>query len=350
MTGLRERCEQVLEGSWTVGERDGVPFATRARVSGIGTHVLRRSGGVISTRRGLVQSWRRCSARCVQTGSSDTIFWEHPVSGPRALYYNVIHHDDAMTATIEPPALAFAWRLAVGGWRLALEPRIVAHHAAIAAERDLEGDGLWWILQSDESGLDALAQFDPIWGHRAQGLPGFVELVRRNREREFRIEAVRADGDPVVCEVLTNVIHGHHARGRRPGHQAAPVHEGAWNTVLGIIANLGFDVVMLWCGFLAIHSDPVPGFPVVIIAYIIGALGGSIPLPAAASTIGGMAGMVIVYGVARDDALAAVLLHQAIGLLVPLIGGAIAYTILRRRLGPIRPSAAKDPVDPGLST
>lgn len=27
MTGLRERCEQVLEGSWTVGERDGVPFA-----------------------------------------------------------------------------------------------------------------------------------------------------------------------------------------------------------------------------------------------------------------------------------------------------------------------------------
>ena len=45
-------------------------------------------------------------------------------------------------------------------------------------------------------------------GDRAQGLPGFVELVRRNREREFRIDAVRADGDPVVCEVLTNVLHG----------------------------------------------------------------------------------------------------------------------------------------------
>ncbi len=65
-----------------------------------------------------------------------------------------------------------------------------------------------WILQPDESGLDASPQFDPIWGHRAQGLPDFVELVRRNREREFRIEAVRADGDPVVCEVMTNVIHG----------------------------------------------------------------------------------------------------------------------------------------------
>jgi len=111
-----------------------------------------------------------------------------------------------MTATIEPPALAFAWGVAVGD--PAREPRILAHHAAISAERDLEGDGLLWILQPDESGLDASPQFDPIWRDRAQGLPGFVELVRRNRERGFRIDAVLADGDPVVCEVLTNVIHG----------------------------------------------------------------------------------------------------------------------------------------------
>jgi hypothetical protein len=111
-----------------------------------------------------------------------------------------------MTATIQPPVLAFAWSVAVGD--PALEPRIVAHHAAITAERDLEGDGLLWILQPDESGLDASPQFDPIWRHRAQGLPGFVELVRRNREREFQIDRVRADGDPVVCEVMTNVLHG----------------------------------------------------------------------------------------------------------------------------------------------
>src|SRR5262249_56000525 len=76
------------------------------------------------------------------------------------------------------------------------------------AERGLEGAGLLWLLQPDESGLDASPQFGPVWGWRAQGLPGFVDLVQRNREREFRIEAVRADGDPVVCEVLTNVIHG----------------------------------------------------------------------------------------------------------------------------------------------
>lgn len=112
-------------------------------------------------------------------------------------------------------------------------------------------------------------------------------------------------------------------------------HRGSWSAVAGVVGYLGFDVVVPWTAFLAIHADPVPGFAVVIMAYIIGALGGSIPLPASAGTIGGIAGMLILYGVAHNPAIAAVLLHQAIGLLVPLIGGTIGYAILRRRFGPI---------------
>ncbi len=118
----------------------------------------------------------------------------------------------------------------------------------------------------------------------------------------------------------------------------------AWTTRLGVVSYLVFDVLVLWCAFLAVNAHPVPGFSTVIMAYIIGALGGSLPLPAAAGTIGGMAGMLILYGVAGHAALAAVLLHQAIGLLVPLTGGAIAYTILRHRFGPIHHDAASDPV------
>jgi len=94
--------------------------------------------------------------------------------------------------------------------------------------------------------------------------------------------------------------------------------------MLGVLAYLGFDVLVLWTAFLAIHAHPVPGFAIVIMAYIIGALGGSIPLPASIGTIGGIAGMLILYGVAHNAAIAAVLLHQAIGLLVPLTGGGIA--------------------------
>ena len=53
--------------------------------------------------------------------------------------------------------------------------------------------------------------------------------------------------------------------------------------------------------------------------------------------------MLIVYGVNANTAVAVVLLRQAIGLLVPLTGGVIAYAIIRHRLGPLRPGHAKGP-------
>jgi len=118
-------------------------------------------------------------------------------------------------------------------------------------------------------------------------------------------------------------------------------HRGAWTPILGAVTYLALEVTVLWLSFRAVHADPVPAFPIVVMAYIIGALGGSIPLPASAGTIGGVAGMLIVYGVAHQAALPAVLLHQAIGLLVPVIGGAIAYAVIRRRLGPMHLGDAK---------
>lgn len=71
-------------------------------------------------------------------------------------------------------------------------------------------------------------------------------------------------------------------------------------------------------------------------AYVIGALGGSIPLPAGIGAVGGIAGMLIVYGVGRNAAIAAVLLYEAVGLIVPLLGGGLAYVFLRREFGPMQ--------------
>jgi uncharacterized membrane protein YbhN (UPF0104 family) len=51
--------------------------------------------------------------------------------------------------------------------------------------------------------------------------------------------------------------------------------------------------------------------------------------------------MLILYGVGANPAIAAVLLHHAIGLLVPLTCGGTAYTVLRRRFGPIRGGAGQ---------
>ncbi len=118
------------------------------------------------------------------------------------------------------------------------------------------------------------------------------------------------------------------------------VHPRSYKAVLGAFVYLVFDLLVLWSAFAAIHAHPAPSFAVVVMAYIIGALGGSIPLPAGIGAIGGMVGVFILYGVEHNSALAAVLLYQAIGLLVPLAGGGIAYVILRRNLGPMsRPQA-----------
>jgi uncharacterized membrane protein YbhN (UPF0104 family) len=106
-------------------------------------------------------------------------------------------------------------------------------------------------------------------------------------------------------------------------------------TLLGAVAYLGFDLLILFLALNAVHAQPAPAFAIVLMAYIIGALGGSIPLPASIGTIGGIAGMLIVYGVHHNPAVAAVLLHQAIGLVVPLAGGTIAYFVIRRELGPV---------------
>ena len=120
-------------------------------------------------------------------------------------------------------------------------------------------------------------------------------------------------------------------------------HGGRRTAVLGAQAYLWFDVLVLFIALVAVHTHPVPTFAVVVIAYIIGALGGSLPLPAGIGTIGGIVGMLIVFGVAHTPAVAGVLVYQAVGLLVPLVGGAIAYLLLRRQIGPIAAREAGAP-------
>jgi Glycosyl hydrolase family 63 C-terminal domain len=134
-----------------------------------------------------------------------TIFWNERLPGPRRFIYNVTSADASMTASIQPPLLAWAWRIAVGDPRG--EPRIAHHHAWLAEHRDLDGDGLLWIVQPDESGLDASPQFDAIWGHRAHGLAAFPLLVRRNRHLGYDLRRIAAAGGPVCCEVTTNVLY-----------------------------------------------------------------------------------------------------------------------------------------------
>jgi uncharacterized membrane protein YbhN (UPF0104 family) len=119
-------------------------------------------------------------------------------------------------------------------------------------------------------------------------------------------------------------------------------HRGTWKPLFGALAYLGFDTLVLYSAFFAVHAQPTPTYGIVVMAYIIGALGGSIPLPANLGAIGGIAGMLIVYGVSHNPAVAAVVVYEAIGLLVPLTGGGISDLFLRRQFGPM-PAAEEGP-------
>ena len=132
-----------------------------------------------------------------------TIFWGHPIDLQRAVRYNIASRDDLATRTVQPPLLAWAWNVAVGD--PAAEPGIREHHSWLARHRDLDGDGLLWIVQPDESGMDALPKFDHVWGHMAQGTPLFPLLIAANRRLGFDARRIAAAGRPVVCEVVTNV-------------------------------------------------------------------------------------------------------------------------------------------------
>ncbi|HEY3492443.1 MAG TPA: hypothetical protein VGK43_05795, partial [Solirubrobacterales bacterium] len=133
-----------------------------------------------------------------------TIFWRSRVSLVRSLFYNVADRDTDQTESIQPPLLAWAWRVAVGD--PSEEPRIAAQVEWLTANRDLEGDGLLWIVQPDESGLDASPKFEEVWGRRANGRIGFPLLVHRNRRFGWDARRIRDAGGPVLCEPLVNTL------------------------------------------------------------------------------------------------------------------------------------------------
>ena len=211
---VRSLCERTLRGSWVEGARsaDRVPFAYTRPSPGhypwqwywdscFAAIVWRR----FDPDRARTELQTLLAAQRPDGFIGHTIFWSGPPRDLRRFTYNVLSRSATMTASIQPPALAWAWAIAVGD--PAAEPGIVRHHRWLAANRDLDGDGLIWIVQPDESGLDASPQFDAIWGRRAHGRPGFIGLVRRNRRLGYDLRRIAANGGPVCCEVMTNVLY-----------------------------------------------------------------------------------------------------------------------------------------------
>jgi uncharacterized membrane protein YbhN (UPF0104 family) len=99
----------------------------------------------------------------------------------------------------------------------------------------------------------------------------------------------------------------------------------------GAIGYWAFDNAVLWATFHAVGD--VPPLTVVLMAYLIGQLGGLLPLPGGIGGIdGGLFGTFVVYGAPVAAAAAAVVAYRLILFWVPLVTGLPAFGLLTRRL------------------
>jgi uncharacterized protein (TIRG00374 family) len=99
----------------------------------------------------------------------------------------------------------------------------------------------------------------------------------------------------------------------------------------GLVGYLAFDVMVLWATFHAFGATP----PLAIIwmGYLIGELGGLVPLPGGIGGLDlGLIGTLVLYHVPVASATAAVLAYRAIALVVPSALGGVAFIALRRSL------------------
>ena len=113
--------------------------------------------------------------------------------------------------------------------------------------------------------------------------------------------------------------------------------------LLGAFAWWGFDMAVLY-GMLNAFGH-APPFAIVVVAYFIGQVANTVPVPGAAS--GGLVGVLLAFGVSADLALVAVLAYRAVAIWIPAPIGLVALSKLRRTMARwAREDAAEDEPEP----
>jgi hypothetical protein len=87
-------------------------------------------------------------------------------------------------------------------------------------------------------------------------------------------------------------------------------------------------MAVLWAMLHAFGSPPA--IQVVVLAYFLGQVGNTIPIPGAVS--GGLVGALLAFGVDADLAIVSVLAYRAIAIWVPAPIGLVALSALRKTI------------------
>ena len=120
------------------------------------------------------------------------------------------------------------------------------------------------------------------------------------------------------------------------------IRSGNGRVLAGSIGYWAFDNAVLWATYRAFGiSLPIA---VILMGYLIGQLGGLLPIPGGIGGIDlGLIGALVVYGAPAAGTAAAVLAYRVILFWLPLIAGGLAFVSLRRNLPTGRELAACEP-------
>ncbi len=111
----------------------------------------------------------------------------------------------------------------------------------------------------------------------------------------------------------------------------ALVRTGDWMILVGAVGYWAFDNAVLWATFNAFGV--APALSIILLGYLIGQLGGLLPVPGGIGGIdGGLIGTLVVYGTPVTTTAAAVLTYRTILFWLPLVVGGLAFASLRRSM------------------
>ncbi len=115
--------------------------------------------------------------------------------------------------------------------------------------------------------------------------------------------------------------------------------------LIGALMWWGFDIAVLWACFEAFGA--APSFAVITVAYFVGMLATTLPLPGGVGGVdGGMVGALLAFGVEPELALIAVLAYRGFAFWLPILPGAVAYLGLRRTVARWEREDAGEPAVP----
>jgi uncharacterized protein (TIRG00374 family) len=105
----------------------------------------------------------------------------------------------------------------------------------------------------------------------------------------------------------------------------------SWMPIAGSLGYYLLDNAVLWATFKAVGvSVPIS---VLMMGYLIGQLGGLLPIPGGVGGIdGGLIGTLVVFGAPAAATATAVLAYRVVLFWLPLVGGAVAFAGLRKEL------------------